>query len=451
MVILLALISLMREGHWLKNHSVFFTTNETILQYWPESKVGFNATRVTATRFQIDLAATSKSALLPPVLHFPAIGDDGIEMRMELEGLQGSHAIQLIDNVNASLFYSTVVWLGSPIPRRLCNTQWIEQALEYYNATITQHQPELMIHTHNNHSVVPRRYLNWTIHLLDWSDSPYRMLRCPKAEQLVGPENVRYWKRSIVKGRDWMNQSQTIKRSYIPPKIGGVNVRPLHLATRTDVVQGIENFIANLTTIITSTRQQQPWIPKELSDYIVTKDRPGNVIHHWPISGRSVDRGSHKKSNCMLRTTTSQTLLDMMLPPYNLTNVFCGMQGVARDQGRASVNPAYIESLLHYKIMVVTQRDVFEGHLRLFEGLVSGAMVIHDRILSMPIGLEEQVNIVFFDTQQELRDKVLYYLNHTEERLAIARRGRQLAMCQSRTWHRMEQIILGKTMTPCDE
>jgi spore maturation protein CgeB len=127
------------------------------------------------------------------------------------------------------------------------------------------------------------------------------------------------------------------------------------------------------------------------------------------------------------------------------------MYGGGMDQGRASASKLYIDSLLHYKIMVVSQRDNFEGHLRLFEGLVSGALVIHDRMLSIPPGLEENKNIVFFDTQEELKEKVLYYINHPDERLAIARRGRQLAMCQSRTWHRMEQIILGKTVTPCDE
>ncbi len=382
-----------------------------------------------------------KSTKRPTVLHYPAKGDDGIEMLMELDGLNGSKAFRLILNdMNASMLFPNLIWIGSPIPHRLCHMSWVRQAMEYYHNK----------RANAAEATTTKIKLDWTFHLLDWDDHSDTLLRCRRLEEMVGAERVHYWKRSIVLGRHWNATTQTVELGRVSTELDGVQVRPLHLSTRTDIVQGIVAAVNRLTNNQTSTTTNM-MTPAELSEYVVVKERPGDVIHHWPAFGRGVNRGSHKKRNDLLRSLTSLTLANMTLPPYNLSDVFCGMHGVAKDKGRQSTSDAYVDSILHYKIMVVTQRDVFEGHLRLFEGLVSGAMVLHDRIIAPPIGLEENVNIVYFDNQDELQDKVMYYLNHTEERLAIARRGRKLAMCQSRTWHRMEQIILGKTITPCDE
>jgi hypothetical protein len=373
-------------------------------------------------------ASENTNAMLPAVLHFPAFLDDGIEMVMELDGLQNSKGINLIKDVNASMLYPNITWIGSPIIRRLCNMEWVHQALEFYR----QRNP------------ASDMKLDWTFHLLDWSDVTHKVNRCTQLEELVGQERVHYWKRSIVAGRSWNATTRTLVLGNISTELVGVKVHPLYLATRTDIVNGIAATVANLTN-------QKRMTAKELTEYVVTKDRPGDVVHHWPPRGGKIDRGTPTNRNDWLRTRTSRTLRKMNKPPFNLTDAYCGLFGGGMDKGRGSTTNSFIDSLLRYKIMVVTQRDVFEGHLRLYEGLVSGALVIHDRMISIPPGLEENKNIVFFDTQEELQEKVIYYVNHREERQAIARRGRQLAMCQSRTWHRMEQIIVGKTVTPCDE
>lgn len=374
-----------------------------------------------------DKSASTHSSQTVNVLHFPAFNDDGIEMRMELDGLFGSKGINFVRDANASMLLPNLVWVGSPIPRRLCNMRTVRPAVAFYQA----HNPGKQMKD------------DWTFHLFDWSDQPDGLLRCTVLEKFVGAEKINYWKRSIVTGRLWNATTRSVELGNVSTEFYGRKVRPLHLSTRTDIVEGIASTVCTLTG--------RNMTPKEISEYIVTKERPGDVIHHWPTRGWKVNRGSAKHRNDVLRTETSLTLKNMTLPPYNLSRVFCGIQGTSSDQGRSSTSSRFIDSILYYKIMVVAQRDVFEGHLRLFEGLVSGAMVLHDRIIAPPVGLEENVNIVYFNNQEELKQKVMYYLAHPEERLRIARNGRKLGMCQSRTWHRMEQIILGRTVTPCDE
>jgi spore maturation protein CgeB len=48
-----------------------------------------------------------------------------------------------------------------------------------------------------------------------------------------------------------------------------------------------------------------------------------------------------------------------------------------------------------------------------------------------------------YKTMEEMQDKILYYLDHREERLRIARAGRDLALNHHRERHRYEDLILG--------
>jgi hypothetical protein len=109
----------------------------------------------------------------------------------------------------------------------------------------------------------------------------------------------------------------------------------------------------------------------------------------------------------------------------------------------------YIEALLRTKILVVTQRDGWEDHYRLFEGIVAGPMVMTDRMLALPAGLENGTSVVEFGSEKELLSLINYYLEHEDERLSIAAEGRRVAMSQHRSWHRMEQIIFGRALTSC--
>ena len=60
--------------------------------------------------------------------------------------------------------------------------------------------------------------------------------------------------------------------------------------------------------------------------------------------------------------------------------------------------------------LVVSQRDFWEDHLRLMEGLMSGALVMSDPITHLPAGLKENESIVIYNSLEELEQKILYYL-----------------------------------------
>lgn len=76
-------------------------------------------------------------------------------------------------------------------------------------------------------------------------------------------------------------------------------------------------------------------------------------------------------------------------------------------------------------------------------------MVMTDRMLSLPAGLQNGTSIVEFTSEEDLRSKILYYLAHDNERLSIAHEGRKVAMTRHRTWHRIEEVIFGDVMTRC--
>mgnify|MGYP002173386837 CR=1 FL=1 len=97
--------------------------------------------------------------------------------------------------------------------------------------------------------------------------------------------------------------------------------------------------------------------------------------------------------------------------------------------------------------MVVAQRDAWEDHYRLFEGIVGGALVMTDPMLSLPDGYVDRENIVIYKSTDELRQLIVYYLEHTEERLDIARKGWNLAMSRHRTYHWMEELFFGQPLT----
>jgi len=168
------------------------------------------------------------------------------------------------------------------------------------------------------------------------------------------------------------------------------------------------------------------------------------VVHFWP--GQKRQRGIHRGDSSQLRDQTSRIVSS--LGQDNLTT-FAGLKGDADNKGRSNVSLAYVEALLDSKIVVVAQRDNWEDHYRLFEALVSGSMVLMDRMLSLPAGLENGTSIVEFTSAQDLRSKALYYIHHQEERIEIARRGRSVAMSRHRTWHRIEEVIFGRSLTDC--
>jgi hypothetical protein len=269
----------------------------------------------------------------------------------------------------------------------------------------------------------------WPIYIANWRDSPTQR-RCRSVEEAVGQEFVLYSQRSIVHGRAWNKTKNWVDEGEARTRSNGVVYKHAPLAVRTDIVETLRMLLHERGI----TMQEE----------IEKLERPVDVAHYWPAN----PIGLEKVGKSHLRTLVSKVVLQMGNEIQGL-NVFVGLAGIAKYEGRQNVDSAYVDAMLGTKIVLVTQRDEWEDHFRLFEALVSGALVMTDRMLSLPAGLKNGTSILEFSSVTELRNFIGYYISHEQERFTIAARGRRVAMEQHRSWHRMEEVIFGKAATVC--
>ena len=96
------------------------------------------------------------------------------------------------------------------------------------------------------------------------------------------------------------------------------------------------------------------------------------------------------------------------------------------------------------KIVVnLVRRENRDDHvMRTFEAPACGAFVLHERTDSHLEIFEEGRNAAFFESTEELIDKVRYYLGHDREREQIRQAGYQLTVSAGHTYRqRLEEII----------
>lgn len=271
--------------------------------------------------------------------------------------------------------------------------------------------------------------LQWPIYIADFTDGAGRQ-RCLDIENEVGTDFVTYTERSTVVSRRWNNKTNWVDTGRRTNRtLNGKYYLHTPLVVRTDTIE-------NLHAVLQSRGMK-------LSDPIEEIERKVDVTHLWPLK---LDKVGSVYSN--LRTKVS-VFLDKLAKENKEMNIYVGLAGDPVRTGRRGVKSAYIEAMLGTKIMVVTQRDAWEDHYRLFEALVSGAMVMTDWMLALPKGLEHGQSIVMFNSIDDLREKIFYYLKNRNERLSIAREGRRISMDRHRAWHRIEEVIFGDSLTRC--
>jgi hypothetical protein len=272
--------------------------------------------------------------------------------------------------------------------------------------------------------------LQWPIFIVDWSDIG-KYLECTAVEEMVGLDFVNYAQRAIVYGRRWNYATQWINLGIVNPD-KEVYFRHSPLPVRTDVVETLAHILTEQSYNMT------------LADSIEKLHRTVDITHFWPVDLVGVSN----TDDARLRLRVSQVVARVG-EMYPSIHVYVGLAGSASVTGRRTAQVQYVETMLKSKIVVVSQRDSWEDHYRLFEALVSGAMVMTDRMLSLPSGLENGTSVVEYTSGDDLKSKLLYYLQHEEERIDIAREGRLVAMTRHRTWHRMEEIVFGRVVTDC--
>lgn len=282
--------------------------------------------------------------------------------------------------------------------------------------------------------------------------------RCETLEALLllqpssSPSNtinntLRYSYRSLVHKRRWLKQRQWVgvgtkvdpltvdkrdvdHRSSFDTTIYEYKHRPI--GVRTDIVLQIQDFL------------QQSKSKLQLCHPI--EDVYRRTIHasyFW-------DHQQHTRDDAHLRDTVYEQL-EVFANKHDSYDILLGVQGHNRALGRKQASPDYVAALLQSQIVVVAQRDEWEDHYRLQEAIVSGAMVMTDTMLGLPQGLVHGESVVVYSNIQELHDNLEYYLQHSEERIQIAKRGRRIAMSRHRSWHHMEEIVFGVPVTVCNK
>ena len=292
---------------------------------------------------------------------------------------------------------------------------------------------------------------NQTIIYADWSDGGWDEDQLASLFSLAshhfGKGNVHYITRQHIDNRGIENVTYDDEFRNLGVKwkwhwdqeaaelgLGG-RFKVARYSVRSDLVQSISNIsgVHNMDGATTNL-SVIPLLP-----------RPKDAVSFWPP-----DRPEDDFSGIIstLRTSVSNLvfLLGSKEAGLNVTTT-AGIIGEMAGTGRNQVDDAYVHALLEHKIVVVAQRDRWEGHYRLMEALAGGALVMTDPMHPLPYLLENGVNVIVYSSLKELKEKILYYVRHEKERLEIAVRGHNVAMNHHRSWHVMERIVLGNWTT----
>jgi hypothetical protein len=146
-----------------------------------------------------------------------------------------------------------------------------------------------------------------------------------------------------------------------------------------------------------------------------------------------------RSERCAFRTYLS----DQLTAFHPNVKLNTDVVGFIHRRGRKKVSPDYIQAMLTSKIIVLAQRDKWEGHFRLMEGLLSGALVLHDPQVYWPYGIVDGESIVVYHSVFDLKEKILHFLDpsNEEERIAIAQRGREVALSKNRQNKNLERLL----------
>lgn len=272
----------------------------------------------------------------------------------------------------------------------------------------------------------------WPIRIVDNRD--YAVLtHCSLLPHLVGNENILYSFRALIEDRAWKNQEAWVSigtriavEGQVPAAKHEYRQRPI--GVRTDIVGTVESVLQEHGS--------------RLCDDTERLDRPVDVSYFWESS-------NYTRDDAHLRDRVFEILVQ--LERASNWKMQIGIQGETAATGRKEASDSYVRAMLDSKIVVVAQRDKWEDHYRLFEAIVAGALVLTDKMLSLPKGLKDGESVAEYESEEDLLSKIEYYLRHPEERIKVAKRGRFIAMSRHRSWQHMEELIFGAPVTVCGD
>ena len=111
----------------------------------------------------------------------------------------------------------------------------------------------------------------------------------------------------------------------------------------------------------------------------------------------------------------------------------------------------YLELLHKAQIIITCNPGTWEGDFRLWESMLSGALVLVDATESMallPFPLQDKQHYVVYNSSDraDFEDKLEYYLAHPAEAGRIAKAGWDFVLAHHLPEHRVDYIL--NTMPP---
>lgn len=119
---------------------------------------------------------------------------------------------------------------------------------------------------------------------------------------------------------------------------------------------------------------------------------------------------------------------------------------VGSGSSSSQFDESYLKHLADTKIIVTCNPWTWEGDFRLWEALLSGAMVMVDRMVIpewMPHPFIHKKHLVYYDTrnQTEFNELLEYYTEHEEEARKIGEAGRQFVLDHHMSLDRVSYIL----------
>ena len=134
--------------------------------------------------------------------------------------------------------------------------------------------------------------------------------------------------------------------------------------------------------------------------------------------------------------------LDRSIHPYR-----CKLLDKLRARyAKIFVGNAYLQDMaqIYGKSRIVFNRAVRNDiNMRVFEGMASGALLVTDAVHDNGMFdlFEPGRHFVAYETEDDLFRKIDYYLEHEDERKAIAKRGRELVLAKHTYAHRAAEVV----------
>jgi len=306
--------------------------------------------------------------------------------------------------------------------------------------------------------------LLWKIIIIDFSDFGYVAeddvyygiddfaLDCIKPlSDLIGRRNVYFASREHVLGRNIQPISGEDEEQPFGPLGERIDYQRMHL---------IHFMMGKVRRIDFSHRTL---LEKCLKEEVSTKmeggvannpldmasmDRPYDVAHFWKV-------GSDDNHTSVIRDAVNDVVRSLGAndaPDKKASTMKAFADPFGEDLGSfksINVTCPLAREMLQYKILVVAQKDNYEGHYRLMDALLSGALVMTDPMSRLPLFLEDRVNVVVYRSPAELRRLLKLYLlrDHEAERIEIGRKGREIALRHHSPAAWVERMVFGNWST----